>query len=173
MDILNKGESRTQRRTRSKMNRNHLTHCIFTMNPLRDLSVVPHHCQLCSRSMFFINRYTHRGFGRCRSASSNSRVQNHYSILTYRAAFSTMITTDTEIYDKYHLLLVEAVECSSEMYFRCPVCLDENSKNPLIMGCGHCLCLDCYSAIYLNSDDSTLSCPVCRFAITHQNVVVS
>lgn len=143
----------------------------FTTNPMRDSSHIPFQCQLCSQTKWFINKETHKGFGRC--TSNIRQIRDYYSIITYLTTFTKTIHTENEIYDEYAIIAENIVECSTKLYIQCPVCLDENCTNPVIIECGHCLCRSCYTEIISISFNNKVmsSCPICRYRIN--NVIFS
>ena len=44
----------------------------------------------------------------------------------------------------------------------CPVCITEDCEQPLILGCGHSLCFECYATLTTRNEPI---CPLCKYPI--------
>lgn len=159
IDILSDTRKRQRKRyTKMSSSSNH----IFTMNSLRDLPESnPIQCNICSGTLSFCNKETHDSFSRiCINVSNQKRPYYQvYSVFVYQSILTEDVMTNTTIYDKYTLNIIEAFECSTSLYFRCPVCLNEDSLNPIILSCDHCLCNQCFYQLIIAS---SILCPICR-----------
>ena len=65
--------------------------------------------------------------------------------------------------DDTEILRKTTTELLDDVGGMCPVCLETLAqKAPLVLGCGHTLCVECVYRIALHSDDNAVMCPECR-----------
>ena len=138
------------------------------------MSSIPFRCKICG--YLFINKYSHIFFTppECLLQFLPSSLLLlpsliPFSITLYVAHLKHSNYSNSSVYDVYHLLPKTIFKCSVNIYFRCPICLDENSINPVIFTCGHCTCKKCYEMlISASSFSSSKKCPICR----NENILI-
>ena len=130
-------------------------------------------CKICGR--VFVNKYSHIFLDNDNSHHDNTYFQSLLlpSIIPFRITlyvpYLKYSNYDTSsVYDVYYLLPKTTFKCSGDIYFRCPICLDENSTNPIIFICGHCTCKNCYRILF-SSLASSKKCPICRRSRVNNN----
>lgn len=143
-----------KKKRKSKTNNNNK---LFTTNPLKD-PICPIKCPTCND--IFYNIQTHHVFKKNKCVYSRKSISSSvYLTKLYSITYRNTINKDVEMYDIFNINLDYAASYSQTIIFTCPICLNEESEDPVILHCKHCLCLSCYDQLQ-NS-----RCPVCRSVI--------
>ena len=142
-----------------------LSFLLFTTNPLESSEGAeeeyPFECKLSTiigRGGCYENQRTHD------LLVEHSTTTQQHSMVRYVPRFSRTVHTTDETYDEWCLIPVEALVYSKSLrHFSCPICLrEERVVIPVVLGCGHCLCVGCYNQLVCHNGTIHVPCPICR-----------
>lgn len=113
-------------------------------------------------------------FGRYRAIhQEEEEIVRRYDVIQYNPTYSRTVHTEREMYDECIFIPVQAAIYFTPalLPFSCPVCF-ENKTRPVLMMCGHCICVKCYNTLICRYNQLNIACPVCR-TISQYDITVN
>lgn len=89
-------------------------------------------------------------------------IYEYIDLRTLKSRLSIVFT----IIHKKQAIIKKKFDCIEDVLNeKCPICLDDETKNPTTTLCGHAFCQNCILDVFHKSNKVIICCPICRTEI--------